>query len=141
MPNSNHPPGSAGPQQPGPPIFDDPTVQQTNLPLATFGDARIVGDQQQGRAVSCLVLKQAIDDQPAGGGVEVSGWLVGEQQLRPGDESAGDRHPLLLASRELPGIMGQTMAEADRGEASGGSGKRVAPTVELQRYRDVFEGG
>src|SRR5260370_42323553 len=33
------------------------------------------------------------------------------------------------------------MAEADRGEASGGSGKRVAPTVELQWYRDVFEGG
>ena len=55
----------------------DATVQQMDLALAAFGDARIVRDQEQGRAVSCSMLEQAIDDQAAGRGVEISRWFVG----------------------------------------------------------------
>ena len=36
-------------------------------------------------------------------GIEVPGGLVGQQDQRPVDEGPGDRHPLLLASRELAG--------------------------------------
>ena len=35
-----------------------------------------------------------------GGGVEVAGRLVGQDQLRPVHQRAGDRHPLQLAARE-----------------------------------------
>ena len=83
----------------GAPIFDDPAIQQMDLALAAFSYARIVGDQEQSRAVSGLMLKQAIDDQAAGGSVEISRRFVGEQQFRLGDKGAGDCHPLLLASR------------------------------------------
>src|SRR5919107_593231 len=40
-------------------------------------------------------------DPLAGLGVEVAGGLVGEQDQRPVDERAGDRHPLLLTTGEL----------------------------------------
>src|SRR5215472_3358862 len=90
-------------------VLDDPAVQQMNLPLAALGDARIVGDQQQGRTVPCLILEETIDDQTARRGIEISRWLVREQQFRSTDKGAGDRHALLLAARELPRIMGQTI--------------------------------
>ena len=89
----------------GAPVFDDLAVQQMDLALAAFSHTRIVGDQKQSRAVSGLMLKQAIDDQAAGGSVEISRRFGGEQQFRLGDKGTGDRYPLLLASRELSGIM------------------------------------
>jgi acyl-CoA thioesterase I len=121
------------------PILDDPAVQQMDLPLTAFGDARIVRNQEQGRAVPCLMLEQAIDDQAAGRGVEISCWFVGQQQFRASDKGPGDRHALLLTSRELPRIMGQAMAEADRGETLGGGGKSVAPPAEFERECYVLE--
>ena len=78
-------------------VVDDPAVTQMYLPLAAFGDAWIMRDQEQGRAVPRLMLEQAIDHQAAGGSVEISRRLVGEEQLWPGDKGAGDRHPLLFA--------------------------------------------
>ena len=80
------------------------------------------------------MLEQAIDDEAAGGGVEISGRLVGEQQFWLGDKGAGDRHALLLAARELSGIMAQAMTEADRGETLGGSGEGIASPGEFKRH-------
>ena len=56
-----------------------------------------------------------------------------------GNKCAGDCDALLLAARQLPGIMAQAMAEADRGESVCGGGERIAAAAELQRDRDVFE--
>ncbi len=50
----------------------------------------------------------------AGGGVEIAGRLVGEDQRRARGDGAGDGHALLLAARKLRRIMGEAMAEADR---------------------------
>jgi hypothetical protein len=122
-------------------ILDDPAVQQPNLPLAALRDFGIMSDQYQGRGVRGLVFEQVIDHETPGAGVQISGWLVGEQQLRPGDESPGDRDALLFASRQLPGIMAQAMAEADSGQTFGRSRESVASAIELKRDRDVFESG
>ena len=78
-------------------IFDDPAVHQPNLALAPFCYGGIMSDQHQGRPVPGMLLEQAIDDELTGIAVEIPGGLIGEQQLRSGDESAGDRHALLLA--------------------------------------------
>ncbi len=51
-------------------------------------------------------------DLVAGRGVEVAGRLVGEDDLRLGDEGPGDGDPLLLAARELLGLMAEPAAEA-----------------------------
>ena len=105
------------------PIFDDPAVHQPNLALAAFGYGGIMGDQQQGRPVPGVLLEQAIDDELTGIAVEIAGGLVGEQQLRSGDEGAGDRHALLLAARQLAGIMGRG---GGRGRPSRGLAQRAA---------------
>src|SRR5439155_13524912 len=76
---SNRPPAGNGPQRSAAPVFDDRAVREPDLPLASFSDARIMGDQQQRCAVACLVLEQAINHKTAGGAVEIAGGLVGEQ--------------------------------------------------------------
>ena len=48
-----------------------------------------------------------------GGGVEVAGRLVGEEQPRARHERARERDALLLAARELLRIVMQALAEAD----------------------------
>ena len=72
-----------------------------------------MGDQHQGRAVGARQLEQQVHDLLAGGAVEIAGRLVGQQQLRPADEGARHRHPLLLAARKLGRIVAEAMAEAD----------------------------
>src|SRR5437016_4356360 len=120
-------------------VVDDPAVAHMYLPLAAFGDAWIMRDQEQGCAVPRLMLEQAIDHQAAGGGVEISRRLVGEEQLWPGDKGAGDRHALLFAPRKLPGIMSQAMIEADRREPMSRDLERIAAATELERESDVFK--
>ena len=45
--------------------------------------------------------------------IEISRRLVGKQNLRPIDEGAGERDPLLFAAGELGGIMLGPIAQAD----------------------------
>ncbi len=67
-----------------------------------------------GRVVGARHLEQEIHHLLAGGAVEIAGRLVGQHQLRLADEGAGHRHALLLAARELCGIVADAMAEARR---------------------------
>jgi hypothetical protein len=46
--------------------------------------------------------------------IEIGGRLVGEHQLRIGDERSRDRDALLLAARELVGILVALIADAYR---------------------------
>ena len=46
-------------------------------------------------------LREQLHDLPALLGVQVAGRLVGEDQLRAGDDGPRHRHQLLLAAREL----------------------------------------
>ena len=70
-------------------------------------------------------LGQQLQDPAAGGAVEVAGGLVGEQDGRPGGEGAGQRHPLLLAARELARVVMAAVGEAHGGEQLVGAGERV----------------
>ena len=80
----------------------------------------------------------------AGVRVEVAGRLVGQDEARPVDQRAGDRHPLLLAARELAGVVVEPLAEADplqrlRGAAPAARAGR-SPRVD-QRQLDVLQRG
>ena len=50
---------------------------------------------------SRFTSRKQLVDALAGGGVEVAGGLVGEQQRRLEHQRAGQRHPLRLAARQL----------------------------------------
>src|SRR5690606_1453930 len=76
----------------------------------------VMRHQHQGGAGIGIHREQQLDDRLAGGGVEIAGGLIGEQQRRPGDERARQRHALLLAARELARIVAQAFAQADLAE-------------------------
>ena len=100
-----------------------------------------MGDQQQGRAEPGAFLEQAIDHQAAGRPVEIAGRFVGQQQHRAGDKGARDRHSLLLAAGQLPGIMAKAVPEPDPRERRPGRRHRTLGAGQLQGDRHIFEGG
>ena len=79
----------------------------------------------------------------AGGGVEVSGWLVGEQDVRVVCEGPRDRHSLLLAAGELRRKVVGSSGEPDRLEElvdSGAAGVAVE-SARGHRHLDVLPRG
>ena len=81
-----------------------------------------MGGHDHGGAGLVDAVQQAHD--PDGRvGIEVPGGLVGQQDQGPVDEGPGDRHPLLLATRELVGqvvaLLGQPHQVQDLGHLGG----------------------
>ena len=76
--------------------------------------------------VFAIQREQQIADGGAGALVEVAGRLVGEQQLRPVHERAGEGDALLLAARQLVRVVVQALAEADRRQRVAGTSTGIA---------------
>ena len=57
--------------------------------------------------------------------VQRAGGFVGQQQLRPVDERADDRHALAFAAAELPRTMVEAFAKADAFQQPVGAGSRT----------------
>jgi hypothetical protein len=100
-----------------------------------------MGDEQQSRVQAAVELEHELADPLAGCGVQISGWLVGEQHSGSGHESAGECHPLLLTAGQLtrivPGSLGK--AHLTKGLERGGACGGVAG--QLQGQHDVLECG
>ena len=65
---------------------------------ATFGQADIVGDQDQGGADLRVKAKQQVYDALTGSGIEIAGRLVGEKNGWTRREGARNRDALLFAT-------------------------------------------
>ena len=63
-------------------------------------EIRIVGDHDDGRAALVQIVQQG-HHAGGGGGVQIAGWLVREQEARRANQGSGNRDPLLLATGEL----------------------------------------
>ena len=79
-----------------------PTTQH---PVGVRGRLRVVGDEDDRLAPLLARAPQRVEDLGAGRVVEVAGRLVGEEQRRTGHERPGDGDPLLLAGRQLVGLV------------------------------------
>ena len=77
------------------------------------GGDRVVGDHDDRLAEVVDDVAQQREDLAAGAGVERAGRLVGEHDLGPGDQRAGDGDALLLAAGELGGPVAQAVGEPD----------------------------
>ena len=88
-----------------------------------------------------MFLEQAVDDDAAGGAVEVAGRLVGQDDAHAGGEGAGDGDALLLAAGKLARIVPQPMAEADGPQLLFGPRERLRGALELERHGDVLQRG
>src|SRR5437588_2265832 len=105
-------------------------------------DLAVVGRHEHCRAAG-VDLQQQLDDLPRGGRVQVAGGLVGEEDQRVMDQRPGDRHPLLLAARELVGTLGLLALQADDAQHLLDLGTQVAKGAlcDPEREGHVLEDG
>src|ERR1035437_4741207 len=81
---------------------------------ARAADVGLVGDDDDGNALLAIEPRQRLHDFVRIAGVEVAGRFVGEQQAGRVDQGARDRHPLLLAARELARGVALAVAQAEQ---------------------------
>ena len=83
---------------------------------------------------------EQLDDVEAGGGVEVAGGLVGQQDLRLVDDGAGDRDALLLTTAQLvrEALCPCRPGPPSRGSPAPGCGSRAAACRSPEGEGDVL---
>src|SRR5262249_3887118 len=89
------------------------------------GDLSVVCDHDDGLAALPIETLEFSQDLRARFGVKVAGRLIGQDDLRLIDESAGDGHALLLSAGQLAGQMPGPVRQADQFE----SGQRSLPSL------------
>src|SRR5205807_8232739 len=98
-------------------------------------------DEHQRAATFTIEREQQRDDRPARRRIEIAGGLVREEEPRLTRDRARERDALLLAARELHGIVVPARAEADGVEQRRRPRACVGDAGELERDRDVLGGG
>src|ERR671920_2514013 len=96
----------------GPLVAHDPAVRDLDHAPPHAIHHRLVVRRDEHRGAGPVDPVQQLHDPDGGLGIEVAGRLVGDEQRRVVDERARDGHALLLAARELVGIVVQLGREA-----------------------------
>ena len=86
-------------------LVADPAVADHENPIGVRGGLRVVGHEDDRLVALDARPPERLEDLGAGRVVEVAGRLVGEEERRARHERAGDRDPLLLAGRQLVGLV------------------------------------
>lgn len=118
---------------------DDLAGTDPHLARAAGGKRRVMGDQNQRHVALGLLGKDQIGHLLAGFGVEITGRFVGDQKFWRRRQRPRNGDALLLAARQLSGIMGQPFTEADGDQLLPGDLEGVADIGKLKRHGDVFQ--
>ena len=110
-------------------------------PARERGDGGIVGDEDEGRPALAPEPHEGVEDRGARGAVEVPRRLVGEEERGARPERPGERDPLLLAARQLRGVVVAPLAEPDGGEELRRPRAGSGVTGQLEREEDVLPRG
>src|SRR5438128_6311870 len=125
-----------------PDLLEDSAVLDDEHAIGIGRGLRVVRDEDDGLAAPDTRPVQRVEDAATGRVVEVAGRLVGEEQRGPRDERPRDRHPLLLAGRELIGLVVGLAGEVDQGDDLGDSPRQLAlariEAGDRERERDVL---
>ena len=97
-------------------VGGDVAVEEADGALGIGGDVGLVRDHGDGQAKLAVEPRQQLHDLVRAGGVEIAGRLVGDEQRRPGDDGARDRHALLLAAGEFGRRVVLAADQADLGQ-------------------------
>src|SRR6478609_1989936 len=82
-------------------VSDDATIAEAYLTRRIGGARRVMRHHQHRDAALLVELRDELHDLPSHLGVEVTGWLVGEDDARVVHDGARDRDALLLAAGQL----------------------------------------
>src|SRR6187455_2098961 len=121
-------------------VAHDAAVGEADGPPCACGERKVVRHQHDGGAEVPVELEHQLHDGLARGAVEVAGGLVREQDARLVREGARERHALLLAARELGGVVVTTLAQPDAREQVVGARRAIA-AGELERHLHVLACG
>src|SRR5580658_10634443 len=102
------------------------------------GFSAVRGHESCGVQLARQALEE-LEDDIAGGGVEISCRLVGQKNRRRLDQRTGDAYALHLSAGELVRIAIAESVEFDPGEALAGGGASMGLPREKQRQFDIFK--
>ena len=108
--------------------------------VAAIRQALFVGHQHEGGALLPVDLEQQVDDMGAGGGIQIAGGLVREQDRGLRGKGPGDGHPLLFTAGELVGIVVRALPQADPLQKFTGPGFSFGHAVQLQGQHVIQRG-
>src|SRR5580698_8833107 len=87
--------------------LDHQTIADGDAAVHLCGDVEVVGGDDGGEAGCTHQLPERAEHVIGGAHIEITGWLVAEQDARRIGNCARYRHALLLAARQFRGPMGQ----------------------------------
>ncbi len=96
-------------------LLGDFSVMEFYDPMGLGGEFGVVGDHDDGLAGE-VEFEEDLEDLFSGGGVEISGGFVGEENDGVIDDGAGDGDPLAFAAGELAGEVKEAMFQTEPGE-------------------------
>ena len=120
----------------------DPAVADDEDAVGVGRGLGVVGDEDDRLAALVARPPERVEDLAAGRVVEVAGRLVGEEEGRARDEGAGDGDALLLAGRQLVGLVVLLAGQVDElDDVADPVGELAAAGVlagDRERQRDVL---
>src|SRR5690242_15153393 len=101
--------------------------------VAAAGEGQIMGGNQRGQLILAMQASDQIENRVRGAGIEISGGLIGQQQLGPGDQGASQSHSLLLSAGKLSGTVMAALLQSHFPQPSGRFGLGLSPREVSQK--------
>ena len=124
-------------------VVDQAAVAHLDGPVDRLAHQIEVVGRHDDHGAAGVDVAQQLEDAASGALVEVAGGLVGQEDGGVVDQRAGDRHPLLLAARQLARIRPALGRQAHLGQHAHDPGRDGvgAGAGHLEREGDVLLGG
>ncbi len=118
-------------------------VLEPHDPVGDVANPLVVADDDDAPALLLGDPPQQPHDLVTDLRVEIGGRLIGQDERRVVDQRPGDRHPLLLAARQLLGQEVEPLAETQVGQELRRLVARRAPLEpgQLSDDRNILQGG
>src|ERR1035437_2773212 len=119
----------------------NPAVANVDGSLAAFGDCGVVRHHQHGRAQALVQIVNQFQNLEAGGGIQITRRLVGQQHRGIHAQRAGARHALPLPTGQSIRKMIETPPELHQRQQFARSSVNflARPAAQMQRRRYIFE--